>query len=184
MRIGASCPQISPACFACFVGSKWTEWTLDRWRARRSLTRAYAGPPASLPRAERDEGRLVDSGADRGWVRRWCGGHSQQDTSQIRPNRFLSDSSYLLLVRETGFERRSRYLQARPGRSGRSRRGSRSRVDGVGAGAHRPGSAGQGGERYVSGEKGEGGKIAFSGTSVVIPFGCRKIIGDCLTWVP
>ena len=48
--------------------------------------------------------RNCRSWADRGLVRRWCGGRSQQDASRIRSKQFRSESTYLLLVGETGFE--------------------------------------------------------------------------------
>src|SRR5438105_4794581 len=54
--------------------------------------------------ASRTSDRNCRSWAERGLVRRWCGGRSQQDASRIRSKQFRSESSYLLLVGETGFE--------------------------------------------------------------------------------
>src|SRR2546426_7567026 len=54
--------------------------------------------------AARTSDRTCRSWAERGLVRRWCGGRSQQDASRIRSKQFRSESSYLLLVGETGFE--------------------------------------------------------------------------------
>src|SRR2546430_13443967 len=54
--------------------------------------------------ASRTSDRNCRSWADRGLGRRWCGGRSQQDASRIRSKQFRSESTYLLLVGETGFE--------------------------------------------------------------------------------